>query len=42
VKRIAWTEQAKADVRGLDKATAMRVLSALQVHRVRHRREAYR
>jgi mRNA interferase RelE/StbE len=29
VKRIAWTEQAKADIRGLDKATAMRVLSAL-------------
>jgi mRNA interferase RelE/StbE len=29
VKRIAWTEQAKADVRGLDKATAMRILHAL-------------
>jgi len=29
VKRIAWTEQAKADVRGLDKPTAMRILSAL-------------
>jgi mRNA interferase RelE/StbE len=29
VKRIAWTEQANADVRSLDKATAMRVLHAL-------------
>lgn len=29
MKRIAWTEQAKADVRALDKATAMRILSAL-------------
>ena len=29
MKRIAWTEQAKADVRGLDKVTAMRILSAL-------------
>jgi len=29
VKRIAWTEQARADVRGLDKPTAMRILSAL-------------
>ena len=29
MKRIAWTEQAKADVRSLDKATAMRILSAL-------------
>jgi mRNA interferase RelE/StbE len=29
VKPIAWTEQAKADVRGLDRATAMRVLHAL-------------
>ena len=29
MKRIAWTDQAKADVRGLDKATAMRILSAL-------------
>jgi mRNA-degrading endonuclease RelE of RelBE toxin-antitoxin system len=29
VKRIAWTEQAKADIRGLDKVTAMRVLSVL-------------
>jgi len=29
LKRIAWTEQAKADVRGLDKHTAMRILSAL-------------
>ncbi len=29
MKRIAWTEQAKADVRGLDKPTAMRILSAL-------------
>lgn len=29
MKRIAWTEQAKADVRGLDKHTAMRILSAL-------------
>jgi len=82
VKRIAWTEQARADVRGLDKAAAMRILHALhrfaesgagdikalqggvevlrlragdyrvfvvctgddviEVHRVRHRREAYR
>jgi mRNA-degrading endonuclease RelE of RelBE toxin-antitoxin system len=82
VKRIAWTEQAKADIRGLDKFTAMRILHALhrfaesgagdiktlqgdveefrlragdyrlffvftrdeviEVHRVRHRREAYR
>jgi len=29
VKRIAWTEQAKADVRAFDKLTAMRILSAL-------------
>lgn len=29
MKRIAWTEQAKADVRGLEKHTAMRILSAL-------------
>jgi mRNA-degrading endonuclease RelE of RelBE toxin-antitoxin system len=29
VRRIAWTEQARADVRGLDKLTAMRILSAL-------------
>ena len=29
MKRIAWTEQAKADVRGLDKPTAMRILHAL-------------
>lgn len=29
MKRIAWAEQAKADVRGLDKHTAMRILSAL-------------
>jgi hypothetical protein len=29
VKRIVWTEPAKADVRRLDKPTAMRVLAAL-------------
>jgi mRNA-degrading endonuclease RelE of RelBE toxin-antitoxin system len=29
VKRNAWTEQAKVDVRNLDKPTAMRILSAL-------------
>jgi hypothetical protein len=29
VKRIAWTEQAKADIRGLDTPTAMRILHAL-------------
>jgi mRNA interferase RelE/StbE len=29
VRRIIWTDQAKADVRRLDKPTAMRVLSAL-------------
>ncbi len=29
MKRIVWTEPAKADVRGLDKPTAMRILSAL-------------
>lgn len=29
MKRIVWTEQAKADVRSLDKPTAMRILSAL-------------
>ena len=29
MKRIAWTEQAKADVRTLDRQTAMRILSAL-------------
>ena len=29
MKRIAWTEQAKEDVRGLDKATAIRILHAL-------------
>ncbi len=29
MKRIAWTEQAKADIRGLDKPTAMRLLHAL-------------
>ena len=82
MKRIAWTQQAKADVRALDKPTAMRILSALhrfaksgvgdlktlqgegetvrlrvgdyrlffvhtaddavEVRRIRHRREAYR
>lgn len=80
MRRIIWTDQAKADVRRLDKPTAMRVLSALhrfaesgegdvkalqgrdelrlriadyrlffvqiadaiEVHRVLHRREAYR
>ena len=80
--RIAWTEQARSDVRALDRPTAMRILSALdrftrsgagdvkalqgdeeelrlrvgdyrlffvatcddaiEVRRVRHRREAYR
>ncbi|MBI5281379.1 MAG: type II toxin-antitoxin system RelE/ParE family toxin [Candidatus Solibacter usitatus] len=29
MKRIAWTEQARTDVRGLDKSTAMRILHAL-------------
>jgi len=29
VKRIVWTEPAKADVRRLDKPTAMRTLAAL-------------
>ena len=29
MKHIVWTESAKADVWGLDKPTAMRVLSAL-------------
>lgn len=29
MKRIVWTEPAKADVRHLDKPTAMRVLAAL-------------
>lgn len=29
MKRILWTEQAKADVRGLDKPAAMRILYAL-------------
>ena len=29
MKRIVWTEPARADVRLLDKPTAMRVLSAL-------------
>jgi putative component of toxin-antitoxin plasmid stabilization module len=29
VKRIAWTDQARADIRSLDKITAMRILSAL-------------
>jgi mRNA interferase RelE/StbE len=29
VKRIVWTEPAKADVRRLDKPTAMRILAAL-------------
>ncbi|MGB8536018.1 MAG: type II toxin-antitoxin system RelE/ParE family toxin [Acidobacteriaceae bacterium] len=29
MKRIVWTDPAKADVRGLDKPTAMRVLHAL-------------
>lgn len=29
MSRIVWSEQAKADVRGLDKPTAMRVLHAL-------------
>lgn len=29
MKRIVWTEADKADVRALDKPTAMRVLSAL-------------
>lgn len=29
MKRIALTEQARADARGLDKHTAMRILSAL-------------
>ena len=29
MKRILWTELAKADVRRLDKTTAMRILAAL-------------
>jgi len=29
VRRVAWSEQAKADVRGLDKPTAVRILHAL-------------
>ncbi|HVH70954.1 MAG TPA: type II toxin-antitoxin system RelE/ParE family toxin [Candidatus Dormibacteraeota bacterium] len=29
MKRIVWTEPAKADVRRLDKPTAMRILTAL-------------
>jgi mRNA interferase RelE/StbE len=29
VKRIVWTEQAKADVRALDKPAALRILHAL-------------
>jgi len=29
VKRIVWTEPAKADIRRLDKPTAMRILAAL-------------
>jgi phage-related protein len=29
VKRIAWTDQAKADIRVLDKTVAMRILHAL-------------
>ena len=29
MKRIAWTEQARADVRSVDKATAMRILHTL-------------
>jgi mRNA-degrading endonuclease RelE of RelBE toxin-antitoxin system len=29
VKRIVWTEQAKADVRSLDRVTAMRILATL-------------
>ena len=29
MKRIVWTEPAKADVRRLDKPTAMRILAAL-------------
>lgn len=29
MKRIAWTEQARADVRSLDKGTALRILHAL-------------
>ena len=82
MKRIAWTDQARADIRSLDKRTAMRILHALhrfaesgvgdiralqaegeelrlrigdyrlffvytaektiEIHRVRHRSEAYR
>ena len=29
MKRIVWTDQARADIRSLDKPTAMRILSAL-------------
>ena len=29
MKRIVWTEQARSDVRALDKATALRILHAL-------------
>ena len=29
MKRIVWTEQAKADVRRIDRETAMRILTAL-------------
>lgn len=29
MKRIVWTEQAKADVRSLDRVTAMRILATL-------------
>ena len=29
MKRVAWTEPAKADIRALDKPTAMRILKGL-------------
>ena len=29
MKRIAWTQQARTDIRAVDKATAMRILHAL-------------
>ena len=34
MKKIAWSERARADIRGLDRETAMRIFAAL--HRFAH------
>ena len=47
-ERILWSTEARADLRAIDRETALRLLKALdagddiEVVRIRHRKEAYR